>query len=58
MDNAAPVAQVKSHVMSTYANLPVYFTHGERVWLWDESGRKYLDGLAGIAVSDPRSPPE
>lgn len=51
MDIAAPVANVKSHVMTTYANLPVYFTHGERVWLWDESGRKYLDGLAGIAVN-------
>ena len=40
-----------SHVMKTYANLPIAFTHGERVWLWDESGRKYLDGLAGIAVN-------
>ena len=40
-----------SHVMKTYANLPLAFTHGERVWLWDESGRKYLDGLAGIAVN-------
>ena len=40
-----------SHVMKTYANLPLAFTHGERVWLWDENGRKYLDGLAGIAVN-------
>ena len=40
-----------SHVMNTYANLPVYFTHGKGAWLWDESGRKYLDGLAGIAVN-------
>ena len=40
-----------SHLMNTYANLPVYFTHGKGVWLWDESGRKYLDGLAGIAVN-------
>ena len=37
--------------MNTYANLPVFFARGEGVWLWDEDGRKYLDGLAGIAVT-------
>ena len=40
-----------SHLMNTYANLPVYLTHGKGVWLWDEKGRKYLDGLGGIAVN-------
>ncbi len=40
-----------SHVMNTYARLPVAFVRGEGTWLWDESGRKYLDALAGIAVS-------
>ena len=40
-----------SHLMNTYNRLPVSFTHGEGVWLWDESGKKYLDALAGIAVS-------
>ena len=40
-----------SNVMNTYARLPVAFVRGEGVWLWDESGRKYLDGLAGIAVN-------
>jgi len=40
-----------SHIMNTYARLPVSFTHGEGVWLWDEAGNKYLDALAGIAVS-------
>ena len=40
-----------SHVMNTYARLPVAFVRGEGVWLWDEAGRKYLDGLAGIAVN-------
>ncbi len=37
--------------MNTYSRIPVAFTHGERVWVWDESGRKYLDALAGIAVN-------
>ena len=40
-----------SHVMNTYARQPVAFVRGEGVWLWDENGKKYLDALAGIAVS-------
>ena len=40
-----------SHVMNTYARQPVAFLRGEGVWLWDEAGKKYLDALAGIAVS-------
>jgi len=40
-----------SHLMNTYARLPVAFTRGEGVWLWGEDGKKYLDALAGIAVS-------
>jgi len=36
--------------MATYSPLPISFTHGEGVWLWDEQGRKYLDALSGIAV--------
>lgn len=39
-----------SHVMNTYARLPVAFERGEGVWLWDTEGRRYLDALAGIAV--------
>ena len=27
------------------------FSHGDGVWLWDVNGKKYLDGLAGIAVN-------
>lgn len=40
-----------SHVMNTYVRLPVAFTHGEGAWLYDETGRPYLDALSGIAVS-------
>jgi acetylornithine/N-succinyldiaminopimelate aminotransferase len=36
--------------MSTYARLPVQFTHGEGVWLVDDGGERYLDALSGIAV--------
>ncbi|MCC6916749.1 aspartate aminotransferase family protein [Nitrosomonas sp.] len=39
-----------SHVMNTYARLPVTFVRGEGVWLWDDQGNRYLDALSGIAV--------
>jgi len=39
-----------SHVMPTYARLPVSFERGEGAWLWDSQGKPYLDALSGIAV--------
>ena len=39
-----------SHVMNTYARLPVAFQRGEGAWLWDTQGKRYLDALAGVAV--------
>ena len=26
-------------------------SHGQGLWVWDNDGKKYLDGLAGIAVN-------
>ena len=40
-----------SHLMNTYARLPVAFSHGEGAWLWDTEGKRYLDALSGIAVN-------
>lgn len=40
-----------THLMNTYARLPVAFAHGAGVWLTDEAGNRYLDAVAGIAVS-------
>ena len=37
-------------LITTYSPLPVAFTHGEGVWLYDEAGHAYLDGLSGIGV--------
>lgn len=37
-------------LMSTYKRLPVTFTKGEGVWLWDTEGKQYLDALSGVAV--------
>jgi len=39
-----------SHVMNTYARLPVAFERGEGSWLWDANGKRYLDAVAGVAV--------
>jgi acetylornithine aminotransferase len=39
------------HVMKTYGRLPIALSHGRGCWVWDTEGRKYLDGLGGIAVN-------
>jgi acetylornithine/N-succinyldiaminopimelate aminotransferase len=40
-----------SHLMNTYARLPIAFSHGDGSWVTDTDGKCYLDALAGIAVS-------
>ena len=40
-----------SALMPTYNRLPVTFTHGEGVYLFDSQGNRYLDGIAGIGVN-------
>jgi acetylornithine aminotransferase len=42
---------MSDHLMNTYMRQPVTFTTGEGVWLWDTTGEKYLDALAGVAVN-------
>ena len=39
------------YVMHTYARLPVVFVRGEGCYLYDTSGKQYLDLVAGIAVN-------
>ena len=39
------------HVMHTYNRLPMAMSHGRGCWVWDTDGKKYLDGLGGIAVN-------
>lgn len=38
------------HLMKTYQPLPVSFTHGEGIYLFDSNGERYLDAVSGIAV--------
>ena len=37
--------------MQTYNRKPVSFVKGEGVYLWDDSGKKYIDALCGLAVT-------
>jgi len=46
-----PPADAEPHVMKTYGRLPMALSHGRGCWLWDTDGKKYLDGLGGIAVN-------
>jgi acetylornithine aminotransferase len=44
-------AAPEPHVMKTYGRLPMALSHGRGCWVWDTDGKKYLDGLGGIAVN-------
>ena len=46
------IQTMKTHVMNTYQRLPVTFSHGEGVWLIDTDGKRYLDALCGISVTN------
>jgi acetylornithine/N-succinyldiaminopimelate aminotransferase len=37
-------------LITCYNPMPITFTRGEGVWLYDDHGTAYLDGLSGIAV--------
>jgi acetylornithine aminotransferase len=39
------------HTLNTYGRLPIALAYGKGCWLWDTDGKKYLDGLGGIAVN-------
>lgn len=38
------------YLMDTYARLPISLVKGKGCWVWDDSGKAYLDMVAGIAV--------
>ena len=40
----------QENIFGTYTRLPIVFARGQGVRLWDQSGKEYLDFLAGIAV--------
>jgi acetylornithine/N-succinyldiaminopimelate aminotransferase len=46
-----PAARPMPHVLNTYGRLPIALSHGQGCWVWDTKGKRYLDGLGGIAVN-------
>jgi acetylornithine aminotransferase/acetylornithine/N-succinyldiaminopimelate aminotransferase len=42
---------VSRHLMNTYKRSDMVFTHGRGCYVFDQSGKKYLDFLGGIAVN-------
>ncbi len=37
--------------MTTYGRQPIAFARGEGSWLWGVDGKRYLDGVSGVAVT-------
>lgn len=37
-------------LITSYNPMPITFSHGKGVWLYDEQGKAYFDALSGIAV--------
>jgi acetylornithine aminotransferase/acetylornithine/N-succinyldiaminopimelate aminotransferase len=41
----------RRHVLQTYTRAPVVFTRGEGVYLFDDTGKAYLDLISGVGVA-------
>lgn len=42
---------MSEHLISTYSPLPVSFSRGDGIYLWDSDENRYLDALCGISVT-------
>jgi len=42
---------MSEHLISTYSQLPVSFSRGDGIYLWDSDENQYLDALCGISVT-------
>jgi acetylornithine aminotransferase len=42
---------MSEHLISTYNPLPVSFSRGDGIYLWDSDENRYLDALCGISVT-------
>ncbi|WCM60884.1 acetylornithine transaminase [Paenibacillus polymyxa] len=45
-------AQTESSLFPTYARYPLTLVKGQGSWLWDDQGKRYLDFMSGIAVTN------
>jgi acetylornithine/N-succinyldiaminopimelate aminotransferase len=51
VSNSELIARWESAVMATYATPPLALVRGRGAHVWDADGRRYVDLIAGIAVS-------
>ncbi|MBV9626093.1 MAG: aspartate aminotransferase family protein [Acidobacteria bacterium] len=51
MSLASIIRAERRLLLPTYERQKVLFTHGRAVYLWDGSGKRYLDFLSGIGVN-------
>ncbi|GKU76783.1 acetylornithine transaminase [Paenibacillus sp. L3-i20] len=45
-------AAASEALLPTYARFPITLVKGEGSWLWDDAGKRYLDFVSGIAVTN------
>jgi acetylornithine/N-succinyldiaminopimelate aminotransferase len=50
VNRGAPIVTHHPHLLQNYGRAEVNFVRGEGVYLFDESGNRYIDLVAGIAV--------
>jgi predicted acetylornithine/succinylornithine family transaminase len=51
VSQVTPAPNPTSHLMPTYAPADVTFVRGSGTELWDDTGKRYLDLLSGLAVT-------
>ncbi|WP_431086453.1 acetylornithine transaminase [Paenibacillus sp. 8b26] len=51
-EKASVAVQTESSLFPTYARYPLTLVKGQGSWLWDDQGKRYLDFMSGIAVTN------
>lgn len=52
MSETKTAASADQSLFPTYARYPLALVKGDGSWLWDDQGKKYLDFMSGIAVTN------
>lgn len=52
MSETTTAAAAGQSLLPTYARYPIALVKGEGSWLWDDQGKRYLDFISGIAVTN------
>src|SRR5688572_1920040 len=50
-ETASVIDLERDFLLQNYARYPVVFTRGKGAYVWDATGKKYLDLLSGIGVN-------